>query len=411
MVTRRSQRSLRNPSVKSYEPDYPLQGSSLDIPLSEVLGYTSTQRTRYIKRLLTGFAKIIEMNEMALKTRVPFAKEMRDLRKLVKLPADAYLFLDEKNYKRDVLGKGSPGATHTYWSRKFMWRMATRQGDLAKMIKDQSTVLVNKLDRFFDGENKGKEFFRSRHKTAVQNALGYMQVETGVGSAFPPFHAKFLADRFLPQNQNCLIVDPCAGWGGRLLGSLCVNRTHAVHYVGIDPERRNKEAYEGILRRLTIYLKKEIAGPRSADFYYKPFEDWIKSGSAKRLFGKTDFVFTSPPYFSAEVYNTENKKQSANRYSTYEEWREDFYRVLVKGAYDLLKPGGVFVLNIANVASSKYLERDARQLARDVGFTNAGFYKLAMSITPGTRTGVRHSVLVNGKLFKHEPVFCFRKPN
>lgn len=410
MVTIKSQRSLRKPSPKSYEPDYPLQGSPLDIPLSEVLSYTDTKRNRYINRLLTAFSRVIEKNEMALKTRVPFAKEMRDLRRLLKLPPDAYLFLDEKNYKRDVLGKGSPGATHTYWSRKFMWRMATGQGDLAKDIKTKSPSLVSKLDKFFDGNNSGKTNLRNPQNTAVKECLKYLQLDRSVGSAFPPFHAKFLADRFLPQDQDCLIVDPCAGWGGRLLGTLCVNRTNLVHYVGIDPEKRNKDAYEGILRRLTIYLKKELAGSRSADFYYKPFEDWIKSASAKKFYGKTDLVLTSPPYFAAEVYNTENKRQSANRYRTYDDWRENFYRVLVQGAFDLLRPGGAFVLNIANVASSKYLERDARVIARDIGFKNAGFLKLAMSITPGTRTGIRHTVSVDGTTFKHEPVFCFKKP-
>lgn len=122
-----------------------------------------------------------------------------------------------------------------------------------------------------------------------------------------------------------------------------------------------------------------------------------------------DLVLTSPPYFSAEVYNTTNAKQSANRYRTYEEWRENFYRVLIQGAYDLLKPGGTFVLNIANVASSNYLERDARVLASEAGFKNAGFYKLAMSIVPGTRTGIRHRVVVDGAEFKHEPCFVFCK--
>lgn len=407
MITRKLQAS----SSKVYEPDYPLQDSSLDVPLSEVLQFTDKQRTAYVKKVLIGFSKAIDKNEMALKKRVPFAKEMRDLRSILRSPADKYLYVDENNYTRNVLGKGSPGATHTYWSRKFMWRMATTKGDLTKDIKNLSPRLSTDLIKFLDGENKSKAGLRNENNTAIVEILNFIQFNRGVGTAFPPFHAKFLADTFLPKTGDCLIIDPCSGWGGRLLGTLCVKRTDAVHYVGIDPEKRNQEAYEGICRRLNIYLKKELTGKRSADFFYKPFEDWIKSAKAKKLIGKADLVITSPPYFSAEVYNTDNKKQSANRYKSYEDWRENFYRVLVQSAYDLLKPGGVFVLNIANVKSSKYLERDARQLARDVGLTNAGFYKLAMSIIPGSRQrGIRHSVLVNGCIFKHEPVFCFRKP-
>lgn len=395
---------------KDYELDYPLQGSELDLSLEEVLRFDSEQREKFIHRLLKGFAKSISASDMALKARVPFSKEMRDLRRLVRYPSDKYLFLDELTYKRNVLGRGSPGGTHTYWSRKMMWQMATRQGDLPTMIQSGDPRIVRKLNRFLDGEVTGKSAFRIKNKTVIENVLNYLQVETGVGTAFPPFHARFFAERFLPESGPCVVVDPCAGWGGRLLGTLCVNRKDEVRYIGIDPERRNQDAYENLYGRVRKYLRSEIEGERLMSMFYRPFEDWIKTSFAQRLYGSVDLVMTSPPYFSAEVYNTANKRQSANRYPTYESWRENFYRVLIQGAYDLLKPGGVFVLNIANVASSNSLEKDARVLSREVGFSNAGFYKLAMSIVPGTRTGIRHRVVVDGSVFKHEPCFCFQKP-
>jgi hypothetical protein len=395
--------------VVSEDSDYPLQNSPLDYPMSEVLAFDAHERIRYIRRLLKRFSVVIERNEMSLKNKVPFQKEMRDLRRLVRYPRDKYLFLDDLTYKRNVLGRGSPGGTHTLWSRKLMWQMATKQGDLPKMIQTCDASLVRKLDRFLDGSNRAKDAFRNKKKTAIQNVLTYLQVETGVGTAFPPFHARFFSETYLPEEGDCLVVDPCAGWGGRLLGTLCAARQGLIKYVGVDPEKRNQEAYENLYGRVRKYLRTEIKGDREMEIFYRPFENWVVSKSAKKLYGTADLVITSPPYFSAEVYNTENAKQSANRYKTYEEWREKFYRVLVRGAYDLLKPNGVFVLNIANVASSNSLERDARALARDVGFKNAGFYKLAMSIVPGTRTGIRHRVVVDGSEFKHEPCFVFRK--
>lgn len=392
------------------EPDYPLQGSSLDLPLGLVLRMNDEQRSLYIKKVLNALHREMRQGTMALKTRVSMKKELRDLRHLVRAPSDKFLFTDEKNFKRNVLGKGAPGFTHTVWSRKFMWQMATKQGSLAEQIAKQSPALVNKLNALLDGKNVGKRSLRVSTKTAIQNILSFMQFDNGVNAAFPPFHAKFLADTFLPKEGDCLVVDPCAGWGGRLLGTLCVNRTAKVRYFGVDPEKRNKDAYENLLKRVQVYLKAEVKGPREADFSYRPFEDWITSPKAESMKGKVDLVMTSPPYFSAENYHTANAKQSANRYPTYEQWREKFYRKLVQGAYDLLKPNGVFVLNIADVASAKRLEKDARVLAREAGFQNAGFYKLAMSVTPGTRGNERHAVKVDGVIFKHEPVFCFRRP-
>lgn len=293
-----------------------------------------------------------------------------------------------------------------------MWQMVTKQGSLALEIAKQHPPLVKKLDALLDGKNPRMQKLRVKNKTkpAIQNILSYLLFDKGVNAAFPPFHAKFLADTFLPKDGDCLVVDPCAGWGGRLLGTLCVNRTAKVRYFGVDPEKRNTNAYENLVKRVRVYLKAEVKGPREADFSFRPFEDWISSPKAKSMKGTVDLVMTSPPYFNTEQYNTTNARQSTTRYKTYDEWREKFYRALVQGAYDLLKPGGVFVLNIADVASAKRLEKDARILAREAGLENAGFYKLAMASTPYMKGKERRSVIVDGVIFKYEPVFCFRRP-
>ena len=198
-----------------------------------------------------------------------------------------------------------------------------------------------------------------------------------------------------------------------MLGTLCVPREGAVRYVGVDPNKNNRFAYEGLQRRVSIYLRQEIRGTRSAQMFYRPFEDWIRSATAQRFMGKADLCMTSPPYFGAENYDPDSSKQSANRYAAYEQWRTKFYLPLVKGAYDLLKPGGVFVLNIADVKEAMSLERDARRLAREVGFANDGFYKMATPLHPSLRkakTRKFHKLVVNGKDMKYEPVFVFRKP-
>lgn len=403
--------SVKKQARKAFRPDYALQGSEVDLPMAVVLGFTPNQRKRYINDLLRALAKEVRGDRLSLRRNVPFKKEMRDLRKIISAPADKYLFVDDKSRKRNVLGKGSPGGTHTYWSQNQMWKMKTKGGDLTQQIKTKAPSLVRKLDKLFDPNNSSKKNFRT-NPNAVRAALAFMQFDIGSGTAFPPFHARFFADKFLPKDADGIVVDPCAGWGGRLLGTLLVNRKNHVHYYGTDPEIRNKDAYEGLTRRVNVWLKKELLGTRDATIFYEPFEDWIKTKKAKSLRNKVDLVITSPPYFAAELYNTKNDLQSANRYPEYEAWREQFYRKLLSGAFELLKPNGRFVLNIADVAEAPRLERDARKLAAEAGFVSDGFYKLAMSINPSQRKAgtVRHAVSVSGSLFKHEPVFVFRKP-
>lgn len=396
---------------KEYEPDYPLQGLDLDLPLSTVLKFSASTRHKYINSLIKEFRNYVKTDKMALKRRIPFADEMKDLRNLYYAPSDQYLFTDEKNNKRWVLGKGSPGSKHVYWSRNNIWKMKTKGGSLHEEILSNSPKLFKTLDRLLDPTIKNKSAFRRLTNSTVQNILSYLQFDKGSGCAFPPFHAKFLADKYLPKEGDGIVVDPCAGWGGRLLGTLLVNRNYHVQYIGCDPEERNREAYEGLTRRAKVWLKNEITGTRDSTIYYQPFEDWIETNNAKKLFGKVDLVMTSPPYFGAENYNPNNPNQSANRYDEYFQWRESFYRTLMKGAFKLLKPGAHFVLNIADVAEAPRLEKDARKLAAEEGFVSNGFFKLAMSMTPTTRKAgnARHVVQVNGKLFKHEPVFVFKK--
>jgi len=390
--------------------DYPLQGTQLDWLIDDVLELDESQRHVYIIDVLKALAKVIKSDAMSLKNRISFKNEIQDYRTLLRRPSESYLLADDTNFKRNVLAAKSPGGTHTTRSRHNMWQMVTAQGSLKDLINERHESLVKRISKLFDPTNLGKAQFRKEGRNALQVLYSYLQMNYSVGAAFPPFHAKFFADRYLPHEGDCIVVDPCAGWGGRLLGTICVERKDKITYVGIDPEKRNKEAYETIQGYYYKYLKQELKAERASSIFYRPFERWIKTKSAVSLHGKADLVITSPPYFNAEIYNADNTKQSANSFKTYAEWREGFYTPLVQGAFDLLKPGGIFVLNIANTQSAKDLEKDARSLAKSIGFINFEYFKLAMRPTPGVKAGSKHQVLVDGTLYKFEPCFVFKKP-
>ena len=390
--------------------DYPLQGTGLDLPIAEILELEKSDRHDYIIDVLKALTKSIQSDEMALKKRVTFQKEIQDYRTLLRRPADSYLLTDDKYFTQNVLAAKSPGSTHAYHSRHNMWKMVTGQGSLEKLISSQDEKIVTQIAKLFDPNNEGKEQFRKDGGMALQVLYSYLQMHYSVGAAFPPFHAKFFADRYLPTEGECLVVDPCAGWGGRLLGTLCVKRKAKVTYIGIDPETRNQEAYETLQGLYNKYLKQDLKAERQSEIFYLPFERWIKSERANTLLGKADLVITSPPYFVAEIYNDKNLDQSAKKYQQYEKWRDSFYKPLVQGAFDLLKPGGIFVLNIANVEKAPTLEKDARALSKEVGFSYKEFFKLAMSPTPGVGGKSKHKVSVNGTSYKFEPCFIFEKP-
>lgn len=389
--------------------DYPLQGTKFDIPVGDLLDLEADDREVFLRSFLKALSLEIKKQSMTLKRRVSFKREIADYRKLLRLPVDAYLLTDSRSKKRNVLGVGAPGQTHAFRSRTHMWQMVTRVGSLEDHIRSQDDALMRKLMHLFDPNKKGKEGFRNDENLIPPTIYKHLQMNYSVGAAFPPFHARFLASRFLPKEGKAIVVDPCAGWGGRLLGTLCTKRPDAVRYIGVDPAKRNRDAYEELRGLYFKYLSDEHRSERKADFFYVPFEKWIVSKTAKSLYGKVDLVFTSPPYFDTENYEATSKRQSANAFKTYEDWRQGFYIPFIQGAFDLLKVGGYFILNVADTATAPHLERDARLIAKEIGFSNVEYFKLAMPAAPGTKGKSKHQITVNEAQFKFEPVFVFRK--
>jgi len=131
--------------------------------------------------------------------------------------------------------------------------------------------------------------------------------------------------------RDSSVLDPCAGWGGRLIGVSTV----AGRYIGVDPSRLSCDG----LSRLAAFLRP--LSPRfTSHVDCVPFEDW----RSDELF---DLAVTSPPYYDTEHYS-DDPTDSARRYSTFEEWDAKFFRVLFANTLSHVKPDGVFICNVGD---------------------------------------------------------------
>ena len=150
---------------------------------------------------------------------------------------------------------------------------------------------------------------------------------------FPPFVARQIYDTYIyTKNKNPVILDPCCGWGGRMIG--CASFPNTT-YIGCEP---CTETYEGLCK-LGEWLK--ILQPTFSYKIYKvPFED-------AQFDTQFDFALTSPPYYNTEHYSSE-PTNSLNRYTTFESWVDGFYSPLIVKTLSLLKEQGLFVLNIGD---------------------------------------------------------------
>lgn len=145
---------------------------------------------------------------------------------------------------------------------------------------------------------------------------------------FPPMKAREI---FRTYYKGGRVLDPCHGWGGRLVGSMLAD---VDEYVGVDP---SPDAHAGVSK---IYEAFKDYQDTKVSLIQKPFEDceWKN--------GEFDFALTCPPYFDVEKYSGEDT--STNRYPKFEQWCKSFYEPLIVNTMNALKDDGVFALIIGS---------------------------------------------------------------
>lgn len=208
-------------------------------------------------------------------------------------------------------------------------------------------------------------------------------------SNFKPGYAMHLYRRFAPAGG--VVLDPCTGYGGRLVGWLASQLGGT--YIGCDP---NAPTYEGNLS-LAHALAPDDA---IVNLHQLPFEDFAPTLDECSC----DFAFTSPPYFSKERYS-DDETQSWVRYPTIDAWRDGFLVAMFEGVLRALKPGGAFIVNIADVkiaGTTHPLEQMTRDVADAAGFV--------LEDTLRFEYGYRARVGKGEQTDPIEPAFVFRRP-
>ena len=167
---------------------------------------------------------------------------------------------------------------------------------------------------------------------------------------FPANSAEAIYNEFSPKGRKPDVLDPCHGWGGRLVGALLAD---VNSYTGIDP---SPVAHDGVER--TFNALKDYSKTTDVQLIQQCFED------VKLEHNSFDIALTSPPYFDVEQYAGD--QTSHLRYNNYSKWVNGFYKPLIDNTFDALREGGVFVLQVGS--QSYPLEKDGKEIAKEVGF-------------------------------------------
>jgi len=193
-------------------------------------------------------------------------------------------------------------------------------------------------------------------------------------SHFRPTVAFALCRHYLPDGGT--VFDPCAGWGGRLVGALAAR----CSYVGVEPVESTVDGLHKIASRL-----REARVGGGVTILHSTIEE-------ADLVGVTaDFALTSPPYVDQESYE-------GLEWSEYAAWRSGFLPLMFERVEEVLRPGGRFAVNIADVrrgSKTLALTRDVRETAGRLGWVEEGGWRMELGSFGGRR--------------KDEPILVFKR--
>jgi hypothetical protein len=202
-------------------------------------------------------------------------------------------------------------------------RLDTKRNDC------DSIITGFKDDSFLSGLARATIFKNGKVNELLYQILQLCINGSGYVNEFPPF----VAVNFYKtsRSKNPRILDPCAGWGGRMIGAAAVGG----FYHGFDPSEQTCNG----LSALGDWLKQFKTG---FDYVIEklPYED----STVNETF---DIALTSPPYYDTERYS-DDEEQSFKRYRTYKEWVSGFFSPLIMKTMERLKDDGSFIINVGD---------------------------------------------------------------
>lgn len=299
---------------------------------------------------------------------------------------------------------------------------ADKEGEILKVELDEIKRLESKgiindyhFRNVMDDEGTHSHFnirYYRRNQKLYPNIIQVYRLGFGqVPVNFPPLTARLIYERFLGEDKqdSYNVFDMCSGWGGRLLGALSSNLK--IHYVGTDVNSNNFGLYE----ELAKFYNENCNGNNTFDIFKDGCEVISENKRFKKYKGKLDLCFTSPPYFSREVYSDDDE-QSCYRYPNYNDWLKGFMLPTILTCNEFLKPNKYMIINIADVKIKDKefipLEQDTISIAVKNGFKFIGTIGMVMTRMIGLNPkNIRNNWFDydSRTYYKIEPILIFKK--
>lgn len=274
---------------------------------------------------------------------------------------------------------------HTQYEHSVLKKdwIALRQWQSDTTILNSTSRIGMKLcEHFFPGfyeieNSKGKSFANLWARSNLEKVLRWnrkshstpylSELKRGIyfccgltkNTMYRPQMMKLACMNYAPS----VVFDPCAGWGGRMLGAV----SYGAKYVAFEPNSKTFGSlnalvdFLGIRKSVTLICDDAL----NMDKYDLPH---------------VDMVLTSPPYYDLEVY-THEATQSITGCRGYEEWSNGFLKPLVQKSLGRLGKNGEIGVSCWNVGKvGKYhMGADIVKYHQECGYHVQGVLSLISS--------------------------------
>ena len=283
-------------------------------------------------------------------------------------PDDVHEKHDDYKYPYSAHGLGvlKCSATYNYTSDSFMndLRLACDSKDqVSPVLKWRNPKsLKNTLSVIWTDVNEKARLSEDVYRTAFRLG-GYTATQ------FKPLVAKSIYD----MTGARTVLDTSMGWGDRLTAFFA---SDATHFIGCDPNPHAFERYQQMVDYWTGLLETPLFGlsgnnQKTTKLYNCGAEDlpWDEINNV-------DVAFTSPPYFSTELYNKHGDKsemQSWAKYPEYDAFRDAFFLPVALSSYKALSETGVLMVNIMDPEVDKVRYHTTDELVDALKHENSRF--------------------------------------
>jgi hypothetical protein len=219
-----------------------------------------------------------------------------------------------------------------FYGNKFLYHYQFK--NLLKCRREDSKKTIYDIHNKKEDWDKLIAYTLKRNRggaTAAGNVYECFRVNLGSVVMFKSTTAKYIYKKYNAKS----VLDPTAGWGGRMLGAWALG----IDYTGIDTNTEMVDAYNNMISFLNEHNEFDNNLFETPKPKLQMIFDSCLDVDFKKL--KYDFVLTSPPYVNLEIY------EHMTPWSKDEDFYKNFFLPLFEKCMKHIKKNGHVCFNIS----------------------------------------------------------------